>query len=117
MNNQKAAATATLMDEQRHQVGRAYGARTTPHMYVIDPRGTLVYAGAIDSKPIPDIKTRQPGAGRHRPRAYGARSTTSRRCDRPGRVCWPARPVSVAARPFTSPYGCTVEVLAVDVSE
>ena len=33
------------------KVGRAYGARTTPHMYVIDPAGTLVYAGAIDSKP------------------------------------------------------------------
>ena len=32
-------------------LGKAYGARTTPHMYVIDPAGTLVYAGAIDSKP------------------------------------------------------------------
>ena len=32
------------------KVGQAYGARTTPHMYVIDPKGTLVYAGAIDSK-------------------------------------------------------------------
>jgi peroxiredoxin len=31
-------------------VGRAYGARTTPHMYVIDPKGTLAYAGAIDDK-------------------------------------------------------------------
>jgi hypothetical protein len=33
------------------KVGRAYGARTTPHMYVVDPAGKLVYAGAIDSKP------------------------------------------------------------------
>jgi hypothetical protein len=33
------------------KLGRAYGARTTPHMYVIDAKGTLVYAGAIDSKP------------------------------------------------------------------
>ena len=32
------------------KLGQAYGARTTPHMYVIDPEGTLVYAGAIDSK-------------------------------------------------------------------
>jgi DNA-binding beta-propeller fold protein YncE len=42
------------------KVGRTYGARTTPHMYVIDPAGKLVYAGAIDSKPSSnpaDIKT------------------------------------------------------------
>jgi peroxiredoxin len=50
MQQQGAAATATLMDADG-QVGRAYGARTTPHMYVIDPQGRLVYAGAIDSKP------------------------------------------------------------------
>jgi peroxiredoxin len=50
MAQQGAAATATLMDEDG-RVGRAYGARTTPHVYVIDPQGTLVYAGAIDSKP------------------------------------------------------------------
>ena len=50
MQAQKAAATATLMDSDG-KVGRAYGARTTPHMYVVNPAGTLVYAGAIDSKP------------------------------------------------------------------
>ena len=50
MQEQKAAATATLMDSDG-KVGRAYGARTTPHMYIVDPAGTLVYAGAIDSKP------------------------------------------------------------------
>jgi peroxiredoxin len=50
MQQQKAAASATLMDTDG-KLGRAYGARTTPHMYVIDPAGTLVYAGAIDSKP------------------------------------------------------------------
>ena len=50
MKSQQAAATATLMDADG-KVGRAYGARTTPHMYVIDTKGTLVYAGAIDSKP------------------------------------------------------------------
>lgn len=50
MQSQKAAATATLMDADG-KVGRAYGARTTPHMYIVDPKGTLVYAGAIDSKP------------------------------------------------------------------
>ena len=53
------APTATLMDTDG-KVGRAYGARTTPHMYVVDPQGRLVYAGAIDSKPSAnpaDIKT------------------------------------------------------------
>lgn len=33
------------------EVGMMYGAKTTPHMYVIDPEGTLVYAGAIDDDP------------------------------------------------------------------
>jgi peroxiredoxin len=32
-------------------VGRAFGARTTPHMFVIDPRGHIIYAGAIDDQP------------------------------------------------------------------
>jgi peroxiredoxin len=50
MKSQKAAATATLMDSDG-TVGRAYGARTTPHMYIVNPAGTLVYAGGIDSKP------------------------------------------------------------------
>ena len=50
MQGQKAAATATLIDADG-KVGKAYGARTTPHMYIINPAGTLVYAGAIDSKP------------------------------------------------------------------
>jgi len=49
MQGHKAAATATLMDPDG-KVGRAYGARTTPHMYVVDPAGKLVYAGAIDSR-------------------------------------------------------------------
>jgi alkyl hydroperoxide reductase subunit AhpC len=49
MKQQQAAATATLMDETG-TVGKAYGARTTPHMYIVNPAGTLVYAGAIDSK-------------------------------------------------------------------
>jgi peroxiredoxin len=32
-------------------VGKAYGAKTTPHMYIIDSAGTLVYQGGIDDKP------------------------------------------------------------------
>ncbi|MBL8328540.1 MAG: thioredoxin family protein [Rubrivivax sp.] len=52
MKEQKASASATVMDTDG-RIGRAFGARTTPHMYVIDARGLLVYAGAIDNKPTP----------------------------------------------------------------
>jgi len=47
------AATESLIDPDG-QVGHLYGARTTPHMFVIDAKGTLVYAGGIDNKPSPD---------------------------------------------------------------
>lgn len=40
---------AILMDSDG-ALGRLYGARVTPHMYVVDPQGRLVYAGAIDDK-------------------------------------------------------------------
>src|SRR2546421_4860974 len=42
-----AAPTAVLLDPDG-TVGHLYAAKTTPHMYVIDPQGTLVYQGAID---------------------------------------------------------------------
>ncbi|WP_441289217.1 thioredoxin family protein [Sorangium sp. KYC3313] len=38
-----------LLIDEKGDVGRAYGAQRTPHMVVIDPQGTVVYAGAIDS--------------------------------------------------------------------
>ncbi|MEM1157151.1 MAG: thioredoxin family protein [Verrucomicrobiota bacterium] len=41
-------ATAVLLDTDG-TVGKAYDAKTTPHMYVINPEGNLIYAGAIDS--------------------------------------------------------------------
>lgn len=43
----KSNATAVLLDPTG-VVGKAYGAKTTPHMFIIDPKGTVVYAGAID---------------------------------------------------------------------
>jgi peroxiredoxin len=46
---QNAAPAAVLMDS-KGEIGRAYGAKVTPHMYVIDPKGTVIYAGAIDDK-------------------------------------------------------------------
>lgn len=44
----QSAPSAVLMDEEG-TVGRAYGARTTPHMYIVNPQGQLIYAGGIDS--------------------------------------------------------------------
>jgi peroxiredoxin len=40
-----------LIDEDG-KVGRTYGAQTTPHMFVIDPAGKLIYAGALDNAPL-----------------------------------------------------------------
>ena len=48
--SRKAAPSAVLLDPQG-TIGQLYGARTTPHMYIIDPQGRLVYMGAIDDKP------------------------------------------------------------------
>lgn len=48
-----AAPTAVLLDTSG-AMGRAYDAKTTPHMYIIDPEGTLMYMGGIDDKPTTD---------------------------------------------------------------
>ncbi len=48
MQAKGSAATAYLLDPDG-TVGRAYGAQTTPHMYIIDPKGVVLYQGAIDS--------------------------------------------------------------------
>jgi peroxiredoxin len=93
MQQHEAPVTATLMDDAG-QVGRAYGARTTPHMYVVDPQGTLIYAGAIDSKPtarVADIQT----ATNYVKQALGEAMA--------------GKPVST---PTTQAYGCTVKYSA-----
>jgi protein-disulfide isomerase len=48
-------ATAFLMDTDQ-KIARAYAAKTTPHMFIINKDGVLVYDGAIDSKPTADAK-------------------------------------------------------------
>ncbi|HET7876516.1 MAG TPA: redoxin domain-containing protein [Methylomirabilota bacterium] len=48
--SRQAVPTAVLLDP-KGTVGRMYDARVTPHMYVIDRQGLLVYAGAIDDRP------------------------------------------------------------------
>jgi len=49
----KSAASAVLLDVDG-KIGNAYGAKTTPHMYVIDPKGSVVYAGGIDDNDSAD---------------------------------------------------------------
>ena len=48
-----------ILDDRSGEVGRKYGAKTTPHMFVIDTDGTIVYDGAIDNAPL----GRQQGGG------------------------------------------------------
>lgn len=85
-----AAQTAYLLDPEGI-VGRAYGAKTTPHMYIIDPDGVLRYAGGIDS-----IPSANPGdiakATQFVPQALAELSA--------------GQPVSV---PVSRPYGCSVK--------
>lgn len=51
--SQKMKSTAYLLDPTG-EVGRSYGAKTTPHLFMIDPQGVIIYAGAIDAHPQPD---------------------------------------------------------------
>jgi peroxiredoxin len=50
LKEKNSSPTAYLLDSDG-KVGRLYGARTTPHMYIINPEGVLIYNGAIDDKP------------------------------------------------------------------
>lgn len=54
IKNHNAKMSAYLIDADG-KVGKMYGAKTTPHMYVIDKDGKLVYVGAIDDKPSTDV--------------------------------------------------------------
>lgn len=86
----QAAPTAVLLDGSG-EIGRAYGARTTPQMFVIDENGVLVYMGGIDDRPTTnpaDI----PGATNFVRAAIAERDA--------------GQPVS---QPVTRPYGCSVK--------
>jgi hypothetical protein len=84
------AASAYLVD-QDGKVGRLYGAKTTPDMFVINPEGILIYAGAIDDKPTPDPSTVS-GANNYVEAALKEAES--------------GKAVSV---PSTKPYGCSVK--------
>ncbi len=84
------AATAYLVDEEG-KVGRLYNAKTTPEMFVINPEGVLIYAGAIDDKPTPDPATVADSNNYVKAALTEAAS---------------GKAVSV---PTTKPYGCSVK--------
>ncbi len=83
-------STAYLPDPDG-TIGRAYGARTTPHMFVIDPKGTLVFAGGIDN--IPTANPADIGKAQNFVRAALADLAAGRE----------------VATPTARPYGCSVK--------
>lgn len=85
-----AAPTAVLLDSDG-TIGRAYGARTTPHLFIIDEQGLLVYMGGIDDKPTSDPADIA-GAENYLRLAMADRAA--------------GRPVRQAV---TRPYGCSVK--------
>lgn len=79
--------TYRILDDPTGATGQAYGARTTPHMYVIDAAGKLAYVGAIDDDP----------------RGHGAQVNY---VDQALTELAAGKPVST---PTTRPYGCSVK--------
>lgn len=86
----KASPTAVLLDEDG-KVGKLYGARTTPHMFIIDAEGKLIYNGAIDDKRSTEAAD-----------VEGAKNYVSSALDE----ALSGRPVTEAT---TQPYGCGVK--------
>ena len=85
------AAPARYLMDDPGVMGRAYGAKTTPHMYIIDPSGKVVYNGAIDDKrstDVADVKTA---------RNYVVAALDEMKA---------GKAVSVTS---TAPYGCSVK--------
>lgn len=90
---QKAAPTAVLLDAAG-TMGMAYGAKTTPQMYVISPDGKLLYNGAIDDKPTSDVSD-VPTASNFLNAALNE-----------------AMAGKAVSMPTTKPYGCSVKYAA-----
>ena len=90
---QQSRRTAYLLDPTG-AVGMAYGAKATPHLYVVNGRGALVYNGGIDDRPSSD-KADIEGARNH---VLAALSELKA-----------GKPVSV---PTSRPYGCSVKYKA-----
>jgi len=78
-----------ILDDRSGKVGHAYGAKTTPHMYIISPRGNILYDGAIDNSPMGNKKE---GVINYVDKAL-AELTTGK----------------AVSTPNTKPYGCSVK--------
>jgi AhpC/TSA family len=85
-----AAPTAAILDPTS-TIARLYEAKTTPHIFVIDPTGKLIYQGAIDDKPTTDQADLK-----------GARNYLSETLTE----AMSGQPIQVAS---TRPYGCSVK--------
>ncbi len=86
----KSQASHILLDPTG-KVGILYGAKATPHMYIINPEGKLIYQGAIDDRPDTDQKS-----------IKGARNFVSLALD----ASLEGRPIPT---PTTKAYGCSVK--------
>jgi hypothetical protein len=90
LNTQRSATVSHTLIDPDGIIGRAYDARTTPHMYVIDGAGVLQYAGVIDDVP-------RPRDGSPAPTPFVTRALEA---VAEGRTPDPAA---------TAPYGCSVK--------
>jgi hypothetical protein len=90
LRTMKASPTAALLDPTG-AIGHLYDARTTPHIFVIDPAGKLIYQGAIDNQPTPNPSSLN-SADNYLNDALNAAMA--------------GKPVAVAV---TKPYGCSVK--------
>lgn len=88
--SRNASPSSVLLDPSG-AVGRLYGAKTTPHMFVINPQGRLVYAGGVDDVPTNKVEDLQ----RAKPLVRLALADVKA-----------GRPVAI---PSARPYGCAVK--------
>jgi peroxiredoxin len=79
-----------ILVDQDGTVGHAYGAQTTPHMYIIDAKGRIVYAGAIDDDPRGD-------------------KAASERTNYVAKALDEVLAGTAVSTPETKPYGCSVK--------
>ncbi len=85
-----AAPTAAILDP-KGTIGHMYSAKTTPHMFVIDPTGKVVYQGAIDDQPTPDPDSLKTAHN------YLNEALTAAMAGKP------------VPKAVTAPYGCSVK--------
>jgi peroxiredoxin len=90
LKQMNATPTAAILDPTG-KLGHLYDAKTSPHMFIIDPSGTLIYDGAIDDQPTPDPAS-----------VNGATNFVSQALTE----AMAGKPVSVQT---SRPYGCSVK--------